>query len=168
VTRSAGLLLFRRGAGGPEVLIAHMGGPFWARRDAGAWSIPKGEYGVGEEPLAVALREFAEEMGSPAPPGTTLALGEFRQAGGKRVTVFAREGDLDPATVRSNEFEIEWPPRSGRRARFPEVDRAEWASLARAREALVRGQAPAVDALAALLGDGAPRSGDGRPEAAAG
>jgi predicted NUDIX family NTP pyrophosphohydrolase len=150
--RSAGLLLYRRGAEGPEVLIAHMGGPFWARRDARAWSIPKGEHGDDEEPLAVALREFAEELGSPAPPGTTLALGEFRQAAGKRVTVFAREGDLDATAIRSDEFEIEWPPRSGRTARFPEVDRAEWASLERAREALVAGQVPAIDALEGLLG----------------
>lgn len=145
--RSAGLLLHRPAAGGPELLIAHMGGPFWARRDAGAWSIPKGEHGDDEDPLAAALREFAEELGLPPPDGPTRALGEFRQSGGKRVTVFAREGDLDVTVIRPGEFTMEWPPRSGRTARFPEVDRAEWVSPARAREALVAGQVPAVDAL---------------------
>ncbi len=145
--RSAGLLLFRAGPAGPELLIAHMGGPFWARRDAGAWSIPKGEHGDDEDPLAAALREFGEELGLPPPEGPTLALGEFRQSGGKRVTVFAREGDLDVTAIEPGEFEMEWPPRSGRTARFPEVDRAEWVTPARAREALVKGQVPAVDAL---------------------
>jgi predicted NUDIX family NTP pyrophosphohydrolase len=145
--RSAGLLLHRAGRAGRELLIAHMGGPFWARRDAGAWSIPKGEHDDDEDPLAAALREFAEELGLPPPDGPTLALGEFRQSAGKRVTVFAREGDLDVAAIRPGEFTMEWPPRSGRTARFPEVDRAEWVSPARAREALVAGQVPAVDAL---------------------
>ena len=150
--RSAGLLLHRGGPDGLEVLIAHMGGPFWAKKDEGAWSIPKGEFAEGEEPLAAALREFAEEIGRPAPEGPTVALGEFRQSNGKRVTVFAREADLDASDVSGNLFEMEWPPRSGRMASFPEVDRAEWMSPERARARLVKGQVPALDALAAALG----------------
>jgi len=145
--RSAGLLLYRRTRAVTEVLIAHMGGPFWARRDEGAWSIPKGECEGDEEPLAVALREFAEELGTPPPAGAVVELGEFRQPGGKRVTVFAQEGDLDVSEIRSNEFEIEWPRGSGRMQRFPEIDRAEWMTLDRARGKLVRGQVPAIDAL---------------------
>ena len=145
--RSAGLLLHRHGPGGVEVLVAHMGGPFWARRDEGAWSVPKGEHGDGEDPLAAALREFAEEIGSPAPHGPTIALGEFRQSGGKVVTVFAREADMDVTQIRSNTFELEWPPRSGRMQSFPEVDRAEWMAPDLARTKLVRGQVPVIDAL---------------------
>ena len=152
-TRSAGLLLYRRTGIVPEVLIAHMGGPFWARKDEGAWSIPKGEYGDGENPLAVALREFEEELGSPPPDGPVIELGEFRQSGGKRVTVFAREGDFDATDVRSNLFEMEWPPRSGRIGRFPEIDRAEWMPIGPAREKLVKGQVPALDALEPRLGE---------------
>lgn len=151
--RSAGLLLHRRGPEGVEVLIAHMGGPFWARKDEGAWSIPKGEYTDGEEPLAAALREFAEELGRPAPEGPTIALGEFRQAGGKRVSVFAREADLDASDVRGDTFEMEWPARSGRRQSFPEIDRAEWMPIDRARTRLVTGQVPALDALLAATRD---------------
>jgi predicted NUDIX family NTP pyrophosphohydrolase len=150
-TRSAGLLLHRRAVGALEVLLAHMGGPFWARRDAGAWSIPKGEIEAGEEPLTVALREFEEELGRPAPDGPVLELGEFRQAGGKRVVVFAREGDFDASRITSNEFEMEWPRGSGRTRRFPEVDRAEWMPLDRARERLVRGQVPALEELVRAL-----------------
>ena len=150
--RSAGLLLHRRGAAGTEVLIAHMGGPFWARRDAAAWSIPKGLTDDGEDPLQAARREFTEEMGSPPPDGTPVALGEFRQRSGKVVVVFAQEGDFDATAIRSDEFEMEWPRGSGRIARFPEVDRAEWAGLDRARVALVAGQVPALDALQAHLG----------------
>ena len=150
--RSAGLLLYRRAGDGLEVLIAHMGGPFWAAKDEGAWSIPKGEIEEGEEPLAVALREFEEELGSPPPAGETAKLGEFRQSGGKRVTVYAREGDLDASEVRSNEFEMEWPPRSGRMRSFPEIDRAEWMSLDTARSKLVTGQVPALDVLASIAG----------------
>ncbi|WP_217923067.1 NUDIX domain-containing protein [Miltoncostaea oceani] len=150
-TRSAGLLLHRRGPSGTEVLIGHMGGPFWARRDAAAWSIPKGLAEEGEEPLQVARREFTEEMGSPPPEGTPVALGEFRQRGGKVVVVFAQEGDFDATAISSNEFEMEWPRGSGRTARFPEVDRAEWVALDRARVALVAGQVPAIDALQAHL-----------------
>jgi predicted NUDIX family NTP pyrophosphohydrolase len=156
--RSAGLLLHRRGADGVEVLIAHMGGPFWSRREAGAWSIPKGEYDDGEDPLAAALREFAEEIGPP-PDGPTVALGEIRQAGGKRVTVFAREADYDAGDIRGGAFTMEWPPRSGRTASFPEVDRAEWTPVERARERLVRGQVAALDALLDRIGEGTARAG---------
>ncbi len=129
-----------------------MGGPFWARKDVGAWSIPKGEFEEGEEPLAVARREFEEELGQPAPAGDPVLLGEFRQSGGKRVTVFAQQGDCDVAEIRSNEFSMEWPPRSGEMRSFPEVDRAEWTQVEPARERLVKGQVPALDALLARLG----------------
>ena len=145
--RSAGLLLHRGGPDGLEVLIAHMGGPFWARKDEGAWSIPKGELDGGEDPLAAALREFAEETGRPAPDGPTVELGEFRQSGGKRVIVFARAADFDATEILGNTFEMEWPPRSGRRQSFPEIDRAEWVGLDVARVRLVKGQVPALDAL---------------------
>ena len=141
---SAGLLLWRRGTEGVEVLIGHMGGPFWAKKDEGAWSIPKGERDPGEESLAVALREFAEEMGRPAPDGPTALLGDFRQSNGKVVTVFARQADFDASEIRSNTFEMEWPPRSGRTASFPEVDRAAWMTLDAARPKLVKGQVPAT------------------------
>ncbi|MFW8745642.1 NUDIX domain-containing protein, partial [Mesorhizobium japonicum] len=129
--RSAGLLLHRRGADGVEVWIAHMGGPFWARKEERAWSVPKGEREPGDpDDLAVARREFAEEIGTPAPPGEPIALGEFRYASGKVVAVFALEApDFDPAEVVSDTFELEWPPRSGRRQAFPEVDRAAWVPL---------------------------------------
>ena len=149
--RSAGLLLWRRGTEGVEVLIGHMGGPFWAKKDDGAWSIPKGEYAEGEDPLTHALREFAEEMGAPPPEGPDVALGEFRQSG-KVVTVFAREGDFDASAIRSNHFTVEWPPRSGRFRSFPEIDRAAWMTLDAARPKLVKGQALALDALAAAIG----------------
>jgi predicted NUDIX family NTP pyrophosphohydrolase len=145
--RSAGILLFRRGAAGPEVLLVHPGGPFWARKDHGAWSIPKGEHGDDEEPLECARREFAEETGTVLPEGALVALGEVRQRAGKVVRAWAAEGDLDPATVRSNTFEIEWPPRSGRRQAFPEIDRAEWFGLEEARERLLAAQAPFLDRL---------------------
>ena len=145
--RSAGLLLHRPGTDGLEVLIAHMGGPFWARKDEGAWSIPKGEIDGGEDPLAAALREFAEETGRPAPDGPTVELGEFRQPGGKRVFVFARAADFDATEILGNTFEMEWPPRSGRRQSFPEIDRAEWVSLDVARVKLVKGQVPALETL---------------------
>ena len=145
---SAGLLLYRIGpAGVVEVLIGHMGGPFWMRKDAGAWSIPKGEYGDGEDPLAVALREFEEEMGAPVPAREFVELGEVRQAGGKRLTVWAAEGDFDAASARSNTFALEWPPRSGRVQEFPEIDRAAWTPVAEAREKLVKGQVPLLDRL---------------------
>jgi predicted NUDIX family NTP pyrophosphohydrolase len=147
-TRSAGILLHRDGPDGREVLLVHPGGPFWAQRDDGAWSIPKGEYGEGEEPLACALREFEEELGSALEhAGELIELGEVRQRNRKLVTAWAAEGDLDPAAVRSNTFRMEWPPRSGRQQEFPEVDRAAWFTLARAREKLVEAQAAFVDRL---------------------
>lgn len=145
---SAALLLFRREP--LEVLIAHMGGPFWARKDAGAWSIPKGEYTT-EAPLDAALREFAEEMGSPPPTGDVIPLGSVKQSGGKVVTAFAVEGDFDLAGFHSNTFEMEWPRGSGRMQEFPEVDRAEWVTVDVAREKLVKGQLPVLDALQAHL-----------------
>ena len=150
--RSAGLLLYRIRDGRPEVLIGHMGGPFWSKKDAGAWSVFKGEYDDGEEPLVAARREFEEETGSPPPDGRTLALGEVRQSSGKRVVAWAVEGDFDPSALASNTFTIEWPPRSGRQAEFPEIDRAEWFGLDTARRKLVRAQAAFLDALERELG----------------
>jgi predicted NUDIX family NTP pyrophosphohydrolase len=136
--RSAGILLHRR----DEVLLVHPGGPFWAKKDAGAWSIPKGEYEDGDDPRECALREFEEELGSALPPGTELVeLGTVRQSGGKLITAYAAEGDLDPEAITSNTFTIEWPPRSGRMQEFPEVDRAGWFTLAEAREKLNPAQA---------------------------
>jgi predicted NUDIX family NTP pyrophosphohydrolase len=144
-------LLYRLRDGGPEVLIGHMGGPFWAKKDEAAWSIPKGEYADGEEPLAAARREFEEELGSPPPEGETLALGEVRQSSGKRVTAWAVEGDFDASEIHSNSFEMEWPPRSGRTELFPEIDRAEWVDLPTARRKLVKGQVALVDELERAL-----------------
>jgi predicted NUDIX family NTP pyrophosphohydrolase len=153
--RSAGILLYRRrDDGGVEVLLVHPGGPLWARRDTGAWSIPKGEYGEGEDPVAVALREFEEETGQRLPQGDLVALGEVRQRGGKVVTAWAAPGDLDPAAVTSNTFTMEWPPRSGTRREFPEVDRAGWFDPATARDKLLAAQAELVDRLLAALGGG--------------
>ena len=149
---SAGILLYRvTDAAEPEVWIAHMGGPFWARKDAAAWSIPKGEYRQGEDPFEAARREFAEEIGVPAPAADYLLLGEFRQPSGKVVTVFAAEADLAVSEVVSNTFELEWPTGSGRLRAFPEVDDARWVGLAEARVKLVRGQVPVLDALAEVL-----------------
>jgi predicted NUDIX family NTP pyrophosphohydrolase len=145
--RSAGILLYRVGSGAPEVLLVHPGGPFWARRDAGAWSIPKGEYLEGEDPRACALREFEEETGAKLPPGELLELGAVRQKGGKEVSAWAAEGDLDADSIRSNTFTMEWPPRSGRSAEFPEVDRAGWFGVDAAREKLVAAQAEFLDRL---------------------
>jgi predicted NUDIX family NTP pyrophosphohydrolase len=147
--RSAGVLLYRR-TPGLQVLLGHMGGPFWSRRDEGAWSIPKGEYGDGEEPLAAARREFEEELGSPVPSTALVPLGELR-AGAKVLTVWAAEGDLDADAVVSGTFPLEWPPRSGRVQHFPEVDRAAWFGLDEARSKLVTGQVPYLDRLRALL-----------------
>ena len=146
---SAGTILYRTSDAGLEVLIAHMGGPFWSRKDDHAWSIPKGEYAVGESPVDAAAREFAEEMGSPLPAGELVGLGEFRVSGGKRLTVFALRAEFDAATVRSNTFEMEWPPRSGRTQAFPEIDRAAWVDEASARRKLVKGQTAVLDALVA-------------------
>jgi predicted NUDIX family NTP pyrophosphohydrolase len=149
--RSAGLLLHRGAGDTLEVLLVHPGGPFWARKDAGAWSIPKGEHGDDEEPLAAALREFEEELGVAPPAGAAeeaLPLGEARQKGGKLVAAWAVAGDLDPARIVSDSFEIEWPPRSGRRRAFPEVDRAGWFTLDQAREKLLPGQLPLLERFA--------------------
>ncbi len=121
---SAGLLLFRIAAGGPEVMLVHMGGPFWQHRDAGAWSIPKGEYLQSEDPLAAARREFTEETGLTVPPGEPVELGEVRQAGGKVVRAWALEADVDVSEITSNTFDLEWPRGSGKTQQFPEVDRA--------------------------------------------
>ena len=149
---SAGLLVYRRTGGELEVLLVHPGGPFWAKKDDGAWSVPKGEYEPDEDPLEVALREFEEEIGS-APPDPTDApsLGELRQPSGKVVRAWAVEGDLDVSEIRSNTFEMEWPPRTGRTQEFPEVDRAGWFGLEEARRRLLRGQVGFLDRLEELL-----------------
>jgi len=148
---SAGLLLFRRTDSGVEVLLGHMGGPFWSRKDAGAWTIPKGEHDDAEDPHHAALREFTEELGVPPPPGPDLDLGIVRQRAGKVARAWAREGDLDVTTVVPGTFELEWPPRSGRRATFPELDRVRWVPLAEARSLVVAAQAELLDRLAAAL-----------------
>ena len=151
--RSAGILLHRlAGDGTREVLLGHMGGPFWARKDERAWTIPKGEPEPGEDLLATALREFAEELGSALPPVELTPLGEVRQAGGKVVTAWAARGDLDAAAVRSGTFDLQWPPRSGRVQQFPEVDRAAWFTVAQARVKIVAGQVPLLDRLAERVG----------------
>jgi len=145
--RSAGIVLYRSGAAGVEVLLVHPGGPFWAKKDAGAWSIPKGEYEDGEDPLACALREFEEETGTRLDSTDVVELGSVRQRSGKQVSAWAVAGDLDAATVHSNTFTMEWPPRSGRQAEFPEIDRAEWFDVEVAREKLVPAQAELLDRL---------------------
>ncbi|HXR86545.1 MAG TPA: NUDIX domain-containing protein [Stellaceae bacterium] len=147
---SAGILLYRQHNGAIEVFLVHPGGPFWKNKNAGAWTIPKGEPNAGEERLAAAIREFAEETGT-ALAGHFGVLPAIKQAGGKWVYAFAIEGDLDPATLVSNEFEMEWPPRSGKRARFPEVDRGAWFTLAEARRRINKGQAALLDALGKSL-----------------
>jgi predicted NUDIX family NTP pyrophosphohydrolase len=144
---SAGILLHRPAADGREVLIGHMGGPFWATKDDGAWSIPKGEYEPGEDAFAVALREFEEELGSPVPAADFVPLGEVRTTSSKVLTVWAAEGDLDPSAAVSNTFELEWPPRSGRFQQFPEIDRAAWFPVEEARAKLVKGQVGFLDRL---------------------
>lgn len=146
-TTSAGVLLYRRSGGALEVLLAHMGGPFWARKDEGAWSIVKGEHGDDEDGYAAARREFREETGLEAPVAEPLDLGEVRQSGGKRVTAWGLEGDLDPAAIVPGTFSIEWPPRSGRQQEFPEIDRVAWFDCATARRKLVAAQAAFVDRL---------------------
>ena len=150
--RSAGILLYRRGDATVEVLLGHMGGPLWARRDTAAWSIPKGEYDQDETPEAAARREFQEELGLPVPAGDLRDLGELRQSSGKLVTVWALEADLDPDLVVPGTFELEWPKGSGRLQDFPEVDRVAWLGLDEARDKLVKGQRPFLDRLVALLG----------------
>ena len=151
--RSAGLLLFRGDGGEVEVLLAHMGGPLWARRDAGAWSVPKGEYLPPEEPRAAARREFEEELGLPPPNGPYVPLGDTRQSGGKVVTVWAVESDLDPDRVVPGTFTMEWPRGSGEQRSFPEIDRVAWFSPDRARERMVAGQRVFLERLAAHLAD---------------
>jgi predicted NUDIX family NTP pyrophosphohydrolase len=148
---SAGLLLYRRAAAGLQVLLVHPGGPFWQRKDLGAWSIPKGEVTPGEEPLAAARREFREETGFEV-SGPVVPLGHLRQPGGKTVHAWAMDGDADPGTLRSNTFSLEWPRGSGNVQAFPEVDRAEWFDLPEARRRILPGQAAFLDAL-----KGAPR-----------
>lgn len=153
---SAGILLYRSVRGATlEVLLGHMGGPFWARKDAGAWSIPKGEHGPQEQPRAAARREFTEELGSPPPDGELLELGTVR-SGRKLVTAFALAGDLDADAVVSNTFELEWPPRSGRTQAFPEIDRAAWFDLPAARKKIVAAQVPFLDRLTSPVTDAHP------------
>jgi predicted NUDIX family NTP pyrophosphohydrolase len=148
--KSAGLLLFRRRGAKVEILLVHPGGPFWAKKDDGAWSIPKGLYEDDEDPLVAAQREFAEEVGTRI-EGEFTPLGEFKLPSGKRLSVWAAEGDVDAASVVSNLFEMEWPPRSGKRAQFPEVDRAAWFSPEAARTKITTGQLPVIDAFTARL-----------------
>jgi predicted NUDIX family NTP pyrophosphohydrolase len=163
--KSAGLLLYRRTSGGPggpariEVLLAHPGGPYWARKDDGAWSIPKGEFLDDEEPLAAARREFEEEMGHPA-DGDFLALEPIKQPSGKLVLAWAVCCDFDPSTLESHMFSMEWPPKSGLQAQFPEVDRAAWFSIDIAKRKILKGQAPFLDQLLAKVPD---RTLDARP-----
>ena len=146
-SRSAGILLWRRSYGPLEVLLGHPGGPFFAGKDAGHWTVLKGEIEPGEEPSAVARREFAEETGHPAPEAPAIELGEIRQKGGKVVLAWALEGDLDPADAVSNTFEMAWPPKSGRLQAFPEIDRVEWFDLETARKKILPAQVPLLDGL---------------------
>jgi predicted NUDIX family NTP pyrophosphohydrolase len=151
--RSAGILLYRRRHGAVEVLLVHPGGPFWARKDDGAWSIPKGEYGPGEDPLAAARREFEEETGA-RPEGEAMALGSFRQSPAKIVDAWAVEGEFDPAGLKSNLFTMEWPPRSGKMREVPEVDRAEWFTPDAASQKILKGQRAVLRALMQMLDRG--------------
>jgi predicted NUDIX family NTP pyrophosphohydrolase len=150
-SRSAGVLAYRKHHGGIEVLLVHPGGPFWRNKDLGAWSIPKGEFGAGESAEEVARREFFEELGIELPVALA-SLGEIRQRGGKIVEAFAADFDVDVTAIRSNTFEIEWPPRSGRRQTFPEVDRACWFDLPTARDKINEAQRPLLDRLAIKSG----------------
>lgn len=162
VTRSAGLLLYRIGDGGvAEVLIAHPGGPFWAGKGDGSWSIPKGEYDEDDDALAAAFREFEEETGLEVPHHDAVSLGELRQPSGKRVIVWALEADLDTAGAQSNMFELEWPRGSGKVREFPEVDRIEWVQVGLARRRLLKGQAPFLDRLLEAIGAGRGLSPEG-------
>jgi predicted NUDIX family NTP pyrophosphohydrolase len=154
--RSAGILIYRRGTAGIEVFLVHPGGPYWARKDDGAWSVPKGECDAGEDGLSAARRELAEETGL-RPDGDFLGLGSFKQSSAKWVEVWAVEGDADPDRLESNTFAMEWPPRSGQLKPFPEVDRAGWFSLSEAAKKLVKGQVPILGALAVEL-SGRPRA----------
>ena len=147
---SAGLLLYRRLESNVQVFLVHPGGPFWAKKDEGAWSLPKGEYAAGEDPLSAARREFTEET-SFSMEGEFIPLGELKQPGGKTITAWAIEGDLDPSRLRSNTFTLEWPPKSGRTQEFPEVDRGDWFSLPEAKRMILKGQVDFVDRLASAL-----------------
>ena len=151
--RSAGILLYRGKGAGLELLLVHSGGPFWAKKDLGAWWIPKGEYQEGEDPLAVARREFEEELGSPAPARDAIELGELAQPSRKLITAYAIEGDFDANTLKSNLFEMEWPPKTGRLQSFPEVDRAQWFTVEEARDKILPGQRPFIDRLLERTGD---------------
>lgn len=146
---SAGILLYRYHSKELQVFLVHPGGPFWARRDTGAWSIPKGEYNTGDDPLAAALREWEEETGVALQPGgpSFIPLEPVKQKGGKTVYAWAREGDIDPDQVQSNTFEMEWPPRSGKKTSFPEVDKAGWFNIPEARQKILEGQLPLIEAL---------------------
>jgi predicted NUDIX family NTP pyrophosphohydrolase len=148
--RSAGLLMYRRRGGNLEVFLVHPGGPFWAKKDLGAWTISKGEYVEGEPPLEAARREFQEETGFAA-EGVFLGLGAVQQAGGKIVSAWAFEGDCDPSKLISNRCQVEWPPRSGRQIEIPEVDRGDWFSIAEAKERILKSQAPFLERLSSLL-----------------
>jgi predicted NUDIX family NTP pyrophosphohydrolase len=153
---SAGLLPYRRRDDSVQVFLVHPGGPFWARKDLGAWSIPKGEYGAHDDPLAAAKREFEEETGFSA-SGDFTALTPVKQPGGKIIYVWAFEGDYDPSRIKSNTFRVEWPPRSGKQQEFPEVDRAAWFSLNEAKRRISKGQVGFLNELCRMLGAGAPR-----------
>ncbi|MET8826828.1 NUDIX domain-containing protein [Streptomyces sp. NPDC004610] len=161
--RSAGLLLFRTTGQGCEVLLGHMGGPFFARKDAGAWTVPKGEYGDDERAWDAARREFREELGLAPPDGEPVPLGEVRQRGGKTVTVWAIEADLDPADMVPGTFTMEWPPRSGRIQEFPELDRVAWLPVDRARELIVTAQRTFLDRLTEPPHGTEPTHGAGHP-----
>ena len=150
--RSAGILMYRRSSRGIELLLAHPGGPFWASKDQGAWSIPKGEYDDSEDALSAAKREFAEELGSALPARPFLDLGAIKQPSRKVITAFAVEGDFDPATLVSNRFELEWPPKSGRKQSFAEINSVQWFSASEAREKIQPGQAEFIDRLLEYLG----------------
>jgi predicted NUDIX family NTP pyrophosphohydrolase len=149
--RSAGILMYRRRGSAVEVLLVHPGGPFWKKKDDGAWSVPKGLYEADEEPLAAAKREFEEETGA-APAGEFIPLGEFRQSSGKTVSLWAVEGEFDAAKLKSNTFSMEWPPKSGKMNEFPEIDRGAWFSRNEARRKILKGQRAMLDALFARLG----------------
>jgi predicted NUDIX family NTP pyrophosphohydrolase len=151
--RSAGILLYRRRDGDVEVLLVHPGGPFWAKKDLGAWSIPKGEYDQGEDPLRTALRELEEETGHRVRDSELVDLGEIRQRGGKVLSAWAAAGDLDADTITSNTFTMEWPPRSGNRREFPEVDRAGWFDVTTARDKVLAAQAELIDRLLSALAE---------------
>jgi len=152
--RSAGILVFRRTEGRTEVLLGHMGGPFWVRKDDGGWSVPKGEHLPDEEPEAAARREFQEELGLPVPAGDLVGLGEVKQSGGKVVTAWAVEGDVDPSEVVPGTFEMEWPRGSGRTREFPELDRVAWFDVPAARAKILVGQRPLLDRLVEHLENG--------------